>query len=97
MNAHSVITPRESGATNAADKRGHKGPYRLCLGTGEMCDKVDMIRCVVAPDGEVVPDILGKLPGRGVWIKASKAVLEHVLVKKDEGEDMASEVESVEA
>lgn len=28
-----------------------------------------MIRFVVSPDGQVLPDLAGKLPGRGVWLK----------------------------
>lgn len=35
-----------------------------------------MIRFVVAPDGSVVPDIAGTLPGRGIWLSARADVLE---------------------
>ena len=35
-----------------------------------------MTRFVLSPDNIVVPDILGKLPGRGVWVTANKASLD---------------------
>ena len=31
-----------------------------------------MVRVVVGPDGELVPDILAKLPGRGAWVAADR-------------------------
>lgn len=52
------------------DKRGHKGPLRRCIASGDRHDKSDMIRFVLSPDGVVTPDILGKLPGRGVYVYA---------------------------
>jgi predicted RNA-binding protein YlxR (DUF448 family) len=54
-----------------ADKRGHKGRERKCAARGEVRHIDEMIRFVLRPDGAVVPDILGKLPGRGVWVSAS--------------------------
>jgi len=35
-----------------------------------------MIRFVLAPGGEVVPDLDERLPGRGMWLSASRDVLE---------------------
>ena len=35
-----------------------------------------MIRFVVAPDRNVVPDLAAKLPGRGIWLSARRDVLE---------------------
>jgi uncharacterized protein len=35
-----------------------------------------MVRFVRAPSGEVVPDIAGDLPGRGVWISASRDLVD---------------------
>ncbi len=35
-----------------------------------------MIRFVVAPDRRVVPDINARLPGRGIWLSASRDVIE---------------------
>ncbi len=58
-----------------------KGPLRRCLATRETLPKEAMIRFVVGPDGAVVPDIAGRLPGRGMWLKADVAALELALKK----------------
>lgn len=41
----------------------------------------DLVRFVIGPEGQVVPDILGKLPGRGIWVSADKAALEKAASK----------------
>jgi predicted RNA-binding protein YlxR (DUF448 family) len=38
-----------------------------------------MIRFVVGPAGETVPDVKRKLPGRGIWITASHAAIEEAV------------------
>ncbi|PHP28257.1 hypothetical protein CJ301_05825 [Limimaricola cinnabarinus] len=52
------------------------GPERKCIVTGDVQPKSGLIRFVIGPDGQVVPDILGKLPGRGIYVIAEKAVIE---------------------
>jgi len=44
--------------------------------TGETGPKAGLIRFVADPSGAVVPDILGKLPGRGFYVTASRPILE---------------------
>lgn len=51
-------------------------PERKCIVSGEVQPKAGLIRFVVGPEGQVVPDILGKLPGRGMWVTADRAILE---------------------
>ena len=41
---------------------------RKCIVTGESREPVKMIRFVLGPFGEVVPDIEEKLPGKGMWV-----------------------------
>jgi predicted RNA-binding protein YlxR (DUF448 family) len=41
-----------------------------------------MVRFVVGPDSQIVPDILGKLPGRGIWVSADKSALDLAVSKK---------------
>ena len=57
------------------DKRGHKGHDRKCVASGKVEDTAKMVRFVLSPDGEVTPDIMGKLPGRGVWVTAHREPL----------------------
>lgn len=54
------------------DKRGHKGHERKCVATNKVEDTTKMIRYVLSPDGDITPDIMGKLPGRGVWVTAHR-------------------------
>ena len=49
---------------------------RKCIVTGEVQPKAGLIRFVIGPDNQVVPDILGKLPGRGIYVTADRAILE---------------------
>ncbi len=54
---------------------GSGNPERKCIATGEVQPKHGLIRFVVGPDEQIVPDILGKLPGRGIWVSAEKHAL----------------------
>jgi predicted RNA-binding protein YlxR (DUF448 family) len=52
---------------------------RMCAVTREVRPVDELIRFVVSPQGEVIPDLKRKLPGRGLWISAShQAVAEAV-------------------
>ncbi len=59
------------GNRDAADE-----PERRCIVTGEVQPKAGLVRFVIGPEGQVVPDVLGKLPGRGMWVTADRAVLD---------------------
>jgi uncharacterized protein len=48
---------------------------RRCVLTRERLRKQDLIRFVLAPDGEIVPDLKERLPGRGVWVTADHALV----------------------
>lgn len=65
------------GADTARD-----GPQRRCLVTGQSGPPAGLVRFVAAPDGTVVPDILGRLPGRGMWVSADRAVLSEAVRKR---------------
>jgi predicted RNA-binding protein YlxR (DUF448 family) len=58
-----------------------KGPLRRCIVTRESLAKEDMLRFVVGPENSLVPDLAGRLPGRGMWLKAAPGVLEQALKK----------------
>lgn len=61
---------------------GSAGPVRTCIVTGEEAAPERMIRFVVGPNDEVVPDLARRLPGRGVWIKAERGIVEQAMVRK---------------
>ena len=52
---------------------------RMCAVARQVRPIDELIRFVVSPTGEVIPDLKRKLPGRGLWISASRdAVAEAV-------------------
>ncbi|TCS65244.1 RNA-binding protein [Primorskyibacter sedentarius] len=57
------------------------GPERKCIATGEVQPAAGLIRFVVGPENQIVPDILGRLPGRGIWVKADRAAIEKAAAK----------------
>lgn len=56
-------------------------PERKCLATGEVQPKAGLIRFVIGPDNQVVPDVLEKLPGRGMWVSADRSALTMAIEK----------------
>jgi len=52
------------------------GMERHCALTRTIKPVDDMIRFVIGPGDEAVPDLKRKLPGRGIWITASRAALD---------------------
>ena len=45
---------------------------RMCAVSREVRPIDELIRFVVSPQGEVIPDLKRKLPGRGLWVSASR-------------------------
>lgn len=54
---------------------------RQDLVTRQVLDESRLIRFVPAPDGSVAPDLARKLPGRGLWVEASRASIETAVKK----------------
>jgi predicted RNA-binding protein YlxR (DUF448 family) len=63
----------------AAKNRGE--PERRCIATGESGPTDRLVRFVLGPAAEVVPDLAAKLPGRGVWLTAERALVERAVAK----------------
>lgn len=57
------------------------GPVRKCVLTGERAGRDTLIRLALGPEGQVLPDVRAKAPGRGAWIGVSRAELEIALAK----------------
>jgi len=49
------------------------GTERTCALTRRVMPVTEMVRFVVGPAGEVVPDVKRKLPGRGLWVAGTRA------------------------
>ena len=65
---------------------------RLCALTRETKPIADLIRFVVSPDGELVPDTDGKAEGRGVWITLGEKQVAEAAKKKAFARSLKSEV-----
>lgn len=52
---------------------------RFCIATQATRPVEKMIRFVIAPHGEAVPDLKHNLPGRGVWVTATRKTLDQAI------------------
>lgn len=73
--------PQHEPAVAGEAEEAEKGPLRRCIVTRESLPKERMIRFVLGPERELVPDLAGKLPGRGMWLSAKADVLERALTR----------------
>jgi uncharacterized protein len=55
---------------------------RLCVATRTVRPVSELIRFVIGPEGEPVPDLKRKLPGRGIWVTATNAALGEAVKRK---------------
>ncbi len=67
--------------TRGGQKDTGEGPERRCIVSGEVGPKAGLIRFVAGPDGQVVPDVLGRLPGRGFWVTSTREALDRAAAK----------------
>lgn len=78
--SHSEQGTDRSVAAAATDEIA-SAPLRRCIVTREVLPKGELIRFVVGPDAVIVPDVAGRLPGRGLWVKARRDLLATAVVK----------------
>ena len=64
----------DHGATSVAP-----GTERTCALTRELKPAAEMIRFVMGLRGEAVPDVKRKLPGRGIWVTATRTAIEDAI------------------
>jgi predicted RNA-binding protein YlxR (DUF448 family) len=57
-------------------REGSEGPERTCILTRAAGAREALIRLALSPDGEILPDVRAKAPGRGAWIGVDRAALE---------------------
>lgn len=68
--------------TRGGRRKDRDGPERRCIVLGESGPTEGLIRFALGPDAEVVPDLAERLPGRGMWLSASRAVVATALRKR---------------
>ena len=82
MNAITRIDELDQPMPRGGRRKDRTSPERRCIATGVSGDAERLIRFVLSPAGEVVPDIAGKLPGRGAWLTADRALVRQAIKKK---------------
>jgi predicted RNA-binding protein YlxR (DUF448 family) len=76
--------PRVEGPERLADARAEPReavPIRKCILSGEKEAREHLVRLALSPDGDVLPDVRAKAPGRGAWIGLNRAELEAAMAK----------------
>lgn len=68
--------------TRGGAAKDRDGPERRCIATGESGETDRLIRFVLDPDGRLTPDLAARLPGRGVWLKSERALVEKAVKKR---------------
>ncbi|MFN7224193.1 MAG: RNA-binding protein [Paracoccaceae bacterium] len=61
--------------TRGGREKSRDEPERKCIVSGESQPKAGLVRFVLGPDGMIVPDILARLPGRGIYVSANREAL----------------------
>ncbi|MEM9061137.1 MAG: RNA-binding protein [Pseudomonadota bacterium] len=82
MTALARIEQPDGQMTRGGRRKDRTAPERRCIATGESGDTDRLIRFVLSPTGEVVPDLAGKLPGRGAWLTADRALVRAAIKRK---------------
>ena len=59
-----------------------KIPMRTCVVTNERFPKGELLRIVRTPEGEIKPDLTGKLNGHGAYIKKDEETLDKAIKTK---------------
>jgi hypothetical protein len=86
-----VLASDDDAALDAGPRRA-PGSERLCIATREVRPVADLMRFVMGPGGEVVPDLKRRLPGRGVWVTATRAAVAEAVKRRAFGRGFKAEV-----
>lgn len=54
---------------------------RRCIASRQSLPRERLVRFVVDPAGEIVPDVSARLPGRGVWLTAERSAISLAVAK----------------
>lgn len=55
---------------------------RTCIVTRKSASAKTLIRFVIGPNNQIVPDLKANLPGRGVWVSARHSTIEAAIKQK---------------
>ncbi len=59
-----------------------RGPHRRCIVSATVRPRQHLVRFVISPEGQIVPDVAQRLPGRGFWLSADRDMIDRACAKK---------------
>jgi predicted RNA-binding protein YlxR (DUF448 family) len=77
-----MLAHTHADALDTGPRKTPPGTERYCAVSGTVKPVAEMIRFVVGPDGAAVPDLKRRLPGRGIWITATRQALRSAIARK---------------
>ena len=90
------LTPQAGGSADPALDDGPRtqksATMRMCALSRDVRPIDELIRFVVSPQGEVVADVKRKLPGRGLWISASRQAVAEAVQRRHFGRGFRRDV-----
>jgi uncharacterized protein len=86
------VLARNDDAVLDAGPRRAPGSERLCIVTREVKPVSEMLRFVIGPERDAVPDLKRRLPGRGVWVTATRAAVAEAVKRRAFGRAFKAEV-----
>ncbi len=73
-------SPAKAGVQSKKKKSGLQEhshiPERTCVLSRRTAPRDELIRLALSPDGEILPDVRARAPGRGAWIGVARADLD---------------------
>lgn len=73
----------DDGPVDYEERPPRKGDvHRTCIVARATMPISELIRFVLGPDGSVVPDLKRNLPGRGVWVEATRTAVDTAVARK---------------
>jgi hypothetical protein len=78
---------------DAGPRKTAPGAVRFCAATGTVRPVTEMIRFVVSPEGLAIADLKRRLPGRGLWITATRQALRTAVARKVFGRGFKRDVQ----
>ena len=77
-----MVEDVDAGTDTGKDGEALASPtLRRCIVTRQALEKPFLIRFVIDPEGRVTPDLKERLPGRGLWVTASREALDQAVAK----------------
>jgi predicted RNA-binding protein YlxR (DUF448 family) len=64
------------------NRRSADEPLRQCAVSRAHAEPNELIRFVAGPEGQIVPDLARRLPGRGVWVGATRDLVRTAIQRK---------------